>query len=112
MRQTNGNPISTTSDPYRILSDEEDKQTRDNHVDYRSIVGKLLSLEKLTRPDVAYAVHQCASYSAKLKRNHTQSIKQIVRYILGTVNKGIILRPKPKPDIEIHVDAEFAGGWA
>jgi hypothetical protein len=32
---------------------------------YRSVVGKLNYLKKSTHPDIAYAVHQCARFSAE-----------------------------------------------
>ena len=30
---------------------------------YRRIIGQLNFLEKSTRPDIAYAIHQCARFS-------------------------------------------------
>jgi hypothetical protein len=32
--------------------------------DYRRIIGKLNFLEKSTRPEIAYAVHQCARFAS------------------------------------------------
>ena len=31
---------------------------------YRSVIGKLNYLEKSTRPDIVYAVHQCTRFSS------------------------------------------------
>ncbi|MFN9981526.1 MAG: hypothetical protein ACK53Y_16495, partial [bacterium] len=39
--------------------------------DYRQVIGKLLYLEKSTRPDISCAVHQCARHCAKPKVQHT-----------------------------------------
>ena len=36
-----------------------DKQSFNNDFHYQSITGKLNFLEKSTRPDISYAVHQC-----------------------------------------------------
>ena len=38
--------------------------------DYRSIVGILLYLAGSTRPDIAYAVHQCVRFSHDPKHGH------------------------------------------
>jgi len=58
------------------------------------VIGKLLFLEKSTRPDIACAVHQCARFCAAPKASHTQAVKRICRYLLGTRDKGLILDPK------------------
>jgi hypothetical protein len=55
---------------------------------YRSIIGKLNFLEKSTRPDIAYAVHQCARFLSNPRYEHGKAIKQICRYLLATKNKG------------------------
>ncbi len=41
---------------------------------YRSIVGKLNYLAQTTRPDVAYATHQIAKYSADPRQSHGETI--------------------------------------
>ena len=78
---------------------------------YRSIIGKLNFLEKSTRPDLAYAVHQCARFSANPKASHAQAVKQIGRYLLANRDKGIILKPDASMALEDWVDADFCGNW-
>jgi hypothetical protein len=43
-----------------LLNCNIDGSSHDESWDYRSIIGKLNFLEKSTRPDIAFAVHQCA----------------------------------------------------
>jgi hypothetical protein len=62
-----------------IIQRDLDGPEFDEHWDYRSIIGKLNFLEKSTRPDIAYAVHQCARFSANPKKSHANAVKQIVR---------------------------------
>jgi hypothetical protein len=79
---------------------------------YRSIVGRLNFLEKSTRPDIAYAVHQCARFVENPTELHAEAIKRIGRYILGTATKGLILRPtKDNASFDCWVDASHAGEW-
>ena len=78
---------------------------------YRSIIGKLNFLEKSTRPDLAYAVHQCARFSANPKASHAQAVKQIGRYLLANRDKGIILKPDASMALEDWVDADVCGNW-
>jgi hypothetical protein len=43
--------------------------------EYRHVIGKLLFLEKSTRPDISCAVHQCARHCANPKIHWEQKIK-------------------------------------
>jgi hypothetical protein len=79
--------------------------------DYGRIIGKLNFLEKSTRPEIAYAVHQCARFANNPKESHANAVKYLCRYLLGTKNEGLILRPDPSKSFEIHVDCVFAGNW-
>jgi hypothetical protein len=94
----------------RILLGHKDSLTHDDSFDYRQVVGKLLYLEKSTRPDIAYAVHQCARFAAAPMVEHAQAIRWIARYLKGTKDKGIVLKPLEQ-SFECFVDADFAGNW-
>ena len=77
---------------------------------YRSVIGKLNFVEKSTRPDIAYAVHQCARFSSDPKESHANAVKRIVKYLLGTKDQGIILNPSDH-SFDCWVDADFVGNW-
>ena len=77
---------------------------------YRSIIGKLNFLEKSTRPELAFAVHQAARFSADPRESHTEAVKRICRYLQGTQDKGIIMSPNDL-SFQVFVDADFAGLW-
>ena len=68
-------------------------------------------LTQSTRPDIQFAVHQCARFSEDPKKSHKIAAKRIVRYLHGTRDKGITLRPNKKLGLECYVDTDFAGGW-
>jgi hypothetical protein len=94
----------------RILLGHKSSLPHDSSFDYRQVIGKLLYLEKSTRPDIAYAVHQCARFAADPKVEHAQAVRWIARYLKGTKDKGIILKPLEQ-SFECYVDADFAGNW-
>jgi hypothetical protein len=50
----------------------------DEHWAYRSVIGKLNFLEKSTRPDISYAVHQCARFASHPKKSHGDAVRNIV----------------------------------
>jgi hypothetical protein len=86
---------------------EESEPHNDYEFHYRSVIGKLSYLEKCTRPDIAYAVHQCARFSAAPKVEQTKAVKLIGRYSLGTRTK-IVCRPNDDA-LACFTDAGFAG---
>ena len=49
----------------------------------------LLWISQGTRPDITYAVSQCAKYSTKPKNAHWWALKKILRYLKGTSDYGI-----------------------
>jgi hypothetical protein len=79
--------------------------------DYRSVIGKMNFLEKSTRGDLAYSVHQCARFMATPRKSHGEAVKRIGRYLLGTRDKGFILRPNLDQSLECYVDADYCGNW-
>jgi hypothetical protein len=99
-------PAASTVRLHRDLHGEE----RREKWHYRSIIGKLNFLEKSTRPDIAYAVHQCARFSNDPKMSHENAIKRIVKFLVGTKQDGIYLRPD-KHSFDCWVDADFVGNY-
>ena len=79
---------------------------------YRSAIGIAQYLGNNTRPDCAYAINSCARYSVDPREPHGAAVKRFVRYIKGTVDEGLIIKPNlDNLAIDCHVDADFAGNW-
>jgi hypothetical protein len=78
---------------------------------YRSIVGKLNYLAQTTRPDIAYATHQIAKYSANPRVPHGDAILYLVRYLKKTRDIGLKFTPDPSKGFECYCDADFSGNW-
>ena len=78
---------------------------------YAAIIGMLMYLASNTRPDIAYAVHQCARYTHNPRNSHAVAIKRILRYLKGTKDKGLIMVPTKTWKLDCHVDADFAGNF-
>jgi hypothetical protein len=95
----------------KILKRDEKAPLYRGSFHYRSIIGKLNFLEKSTRPDIAYAVHQCARFCEDPKQTHFDAVIHLAKYLAGTVDQGIILDPKHDKSFEVYADADFAGNW-
>jgi histone deacetylase 1/2 len=80
---------------------------------YPSVIGMLQYLQGHSRPDITFAVSQCARWTHNPKRSHEEALQRIGRYLKGTKNLGLILHPAESADFEIdcYVDADFAGTW-
>jgi hypothetical protein len=94
----------------RILQKYTDSVPFHEKWHYRSVIGKLNYLEKSTRPDISYAVHQVARFASCPKYEHGLAMKQIGRYLLATKDKGIEVMPTQE-SLEDYADAEYAGNW-
>lgn len=75
---------------------------------YRSIVGALQYLT-LTRPDLTYAVQQACLHMHDPCDIHWALVKRILRYLHGTVDKGLQLRRSTTPTLVAYSDADWAG---
>ena len=77
------NPKYTSADKMSLGKDEVGDPCREGW-EYRSVVGMILHLAGSTRPDIVYAVHQCARYSHDPKWCHEVALKHIARYLQRT----------------------------
>ena len=89
----------------------EDEPPHDESWSYASIFGCLNYLANNSRPDIQFAVHQCARYTHSPKKSHSQALKRIVRYLIGTRDKGLVLSPTKEITLDMYADADFAGMW-
>ncbi|KAG7339612.1 reverse transcriptase RNA-dependent DNA polymerase [Nitzschia inconspicua] len=70
-------PKDTPAVPSSILGPDLDSESYQGNWNYKSVIGKLNFLEKCTRPDTSYAVHQCARYMAEPRQSHAEAVKRI-----------------------------------
>ena len=102
---------STPASSSKILSRHDDSEPFDNSFNYRSIIGKLNYLERGSRSDIAYIVHQCARFAVNPKKEHGDAIRWLGRYLKATRDKGTIIKPVKGEELVVYVDADFAGNY-
>jgi hypothetical protein len=103
------NTCKEPATPKEILVHEGEPRKMDWN--YRSIVGHLNYLTGSSRGKLAFAVHQCAQFSADPKRQHEKALLKILWYLKGTPNGGLIITPQKTLGLECYVDTDFAGEW-
>ena len=89
-KMTSCNPNYTPAMQEALGSDPEGEEWSNEDWNYASVVGMLLYVSNNTRPDIAFAVSQVARFASKPKVSHARAIKSIVRYLKGTMDKGLI----------------------
>jgi len=94
-----------------ILHRDSNGEARKNDFHYRSVIGQLNYLAATTRPEIQFAVHQCAKFCEDPKLSHEKAIKRIVRYLKRTKDQGLVLHVDNSKGLECFVDADFAGGY-
>ena len=72
-----------------MLYKDQDGPNRKQSWNYRLVIGMLNYLNASTRPDISYAVHQCAPFYTCPKLRHEQAMTRIIRYLIKIKNKGI-----------------------
>ncbi|KAG8489227.1 hypothetical protein CXB51_017298 [Gossypium anomalum] len=94
-------PMVTTS----RLSDHDGEPTTDEHL-FRSIVGALQYVV-ITRPDIAFSVNKVCQYMHKPLDAHFKAVKQILRYLQGTLDYGLQFTRSSKLLLEVYSNASW-----
>jgi hypothetical protein len=104
------NPVAIPLDPNVPLDANPDPGEDNRSNPYARLLGELQYLANATRPDIAYAVHRLASYSANPSLQHHSMLKRILRYLAGTCDYGITYRKPAIPQTPLlgFADAAFA----
>jgi len=74
---------------------------------YRQAIGALQYLTN-TRPDIVFAVNKLNQYISTPTMDHWQGIKRILRYLQGTMNLCLHIKPSNDLDIMGYSDADWA----
>uniref|UniRef100_A0ABD2XS88 CCHC-type domain-containing protein n=1 Tax=Trichogramma kaykai TaxID=54128 RepID=A0ABD2XS88_9HYME len=82
------------------------KHTRNLRGPYREVIGSLLYLAGVTRPDIAYAVNLLSRRQVAPTVGDFQEVKRILRYLRGTTNEGLVYRAN-ESDTEVFTDSSF-----
>jgi hypothetical protein len=76
-----------------ILHADTEGLARQESWNYPSVIGQLNYLAQNSRPDISFAVHQCAWFSKERKDLHEKPVKHIIYYLQCTRDKPLIMKP-------------------
>ncbi|CAL9000577.1 unnamed protein product [Prunus brigantina] len=75
---------------------------------YQRLVGRLIYLT-ITRPDISHAVSLVSQFMHSPRSTHLQAVKRILRYLKGSIGRGILMRKNGNNQIIGYSDADWAG---
>nr|GEU60969.1 ribonuclease H-like domain-containing protein [Tanacetum cinerariifolium] len=102
-----------TCNPCQTLVDTESKLAADSDpifdpTLYRSVAGALQYLI-FTRPDISYDVQQVCLFMHNPREPHFSDLKQILRYIRGTLDYGLQLYLSSTSSLVAYSDVDWTG---
>jgi hypothetical protein len=100
-----------TEFPVPIIGSDEFKENQKQP--YREIVGVLLYIMVVCRPDIAYATAMLSQFCNNHAKGHWEAAKRTLRYLLNTKTLGIFMPQDPTGNdvffkIRVETDASYA----
>ena len=104
-------PASIPMDPgvASSLLPYDQEAGHDSIVWYQSAIGSLIWPAVHTRPDISYAVGVLSRYCSNPGPTHIELVKQIFRYISGTIEIGLTFRADSPDELIGYCDSDWAG---
>ena len=75
---------------------------------YGMLVGKLLWISRMTRPDIAYAVSVLARFMSAPTMQHWEAARMVVRYLKGTITFKLVYGGGASMVLSGWADSDFA----
>ena len=112
LKDCNGRDTPMKPHTYLYRSDSPDTPNKENVKIYQQMVGSLMYLACGTRPDISFAVGQCAQFMSNPGDKHLEAVKHVFRYLKKTRNVGLVysrMTPGLANVLYGFVDADHAG---
>jgi hypothetical protein len=89
-------PIDTPLDHAIVLSEKDcpatdEERAKMRNVPYRELVGALIWLSIVSRPDISFAATHLARFNANPGKTHWNSAKRVLRYLKGSRERQLTL---------------------
>ncbi|GJU80241.1 retrovirus-related pol polyprotein from transposon TNT 1-94 [Tanacetum coccineum] len=95
----------------RLKLDEDPLGIPVDQTRFRSMVGSLMYLTA-SRPDLVFVVCMCARYQTSPTKKYLEALKQVFRYLRGTINWGLWYPKDTAMALTAYADANHAVSWS
>jgi histone deacetylase 1/2 len=75
--------------------------------EFHSIVAKMLYLAKRTRPDLLLPITFLTTRVQAPDEDDWSKLQRVMKYLNGSKELGIVLRPRPSSQIDAYIDASY-----
>lgn len=77
-------------------------------VPYQELVGSLLYVAQITRPDIAFCVNNVSRFNSKHSKEHWEAALHILRYLKLTIDCVLRFEKTDERDVFAYSDADYA----
>jgi len=92
-----------------VKLDEDKRGVSADSTEYRKVIGCLRYLLH-TRPDLSFSVGMASRFMEKPTLMHQRAVKQILRYLKGTIDYGLVYTQEGKQEVLVgYSDSDHAG---
>jgi hypothetical protein len=93
------------TDPFRLKKVGE--EVLGQEYSYLSVVGVLMYLTNNTRPDIAFVMNCLVRHSVTTTMRHWNNIKNILPYLIGTIDLGLYFQKNQDSKLIGYADAGY-----
>ena len=109
--------IPTDSTGYSIPTETNNNEFLQDPTKYQSLVGSLLYINRMTRPDISLHVNLLGRRTSKPSLENLRTAQRLGQYLPCTKDEGLILKIKESPKfpdekgvpIKLYADASYGG---
>lgn len=100
-------PMDVNTKFYEKENSEEIKILTD--IPYQEIIGCLLYVSQVTRPDISFVINMLSKYNSKPEMQHWLALKRVMRYLKGTQDYRLTYKQTPAETMTHgYCDADWA----
>lgn len=111
LKMLDGRPVSISMVPGigNTLEPSKDQADAETITWYQPVVGSLMWPAIHTRPDISYAVGVLRRYCSNPSPLHCKYLQHTMRYLVGTLDLGLVFRKNSDNDLIGYSDSDYAG---
>jgi hypothetical protein len=89
------------------LNPRQEQEPRAPKKLYQAMVGSILWLARLCRPDIAFASHELCRHTSEPGATHLKAAQRVMQYLRATRDYGLVIPKNAALELSVHCDADF-----